>query len=579
MSTFKLDGNDISFEPGDTIIRAAWRAGIEIPHYCWHPGLSVAANCRMCLVEVTSGKPMQMPVLRWDEATKAFVPSTKVKLQPACQTPAAEGLEVSAQSPAVKTTQASVQEFLLLNHPVDCPICDQAGECRLQDYWTDHQHTLKRKDTEPVHKPKAVRFGPTIVYDAERCIMCTRCIRVCDEVVGDHVLDMRERGNRNEIVVAPGRELDHRYTLMTEHVCPVGALTSRDFRFKARVWFLKSAPSVCSGCATGCNSYVDYDPRVQKVYRLRPRDNEKVNRHWMCDDGMMTYRQIHEGRVRHAAVGWLEARRLASQAEALALAAAELQRCGPSQVGFVLSAQHCSEDNFVLAQLGEQWGVSRFYLAANGGWEGDKILRNADNNPNRLGATQAVAQHITVGSIDDLCRDVSRGALRGVVVLGQAAAHSVSELEALRSLAVVVALTSNEGVWSETASVLIPVTSWAEMEGSYVNVQGMVQNFRRAISPPEGLKPAWRMLGELGTLLQRPCGYEDLAKLRAAMRSAQEEWGDVTQPQRLTDSANFMPGHGGQGRVSHPPPPSAEASAAGTAVGDRARRNTNTSVG
>ncbi len=203
--------------------------------------------------------------------------ATKPKLQPACQIPAGEGMEVFAKSENAKKAHESTQEFLLLNHPVDCPICDQAGECKLQDYWLTSQHKLKRKHTEPVHKPKGVRFGPTIVYDAERCIMCTRCIRFCDEVAGDHVLDMRERGNRNEIVLSPGRELDHDYSLMTEHVCPVGALTSRDFRFKARVWFLRSAPSVCTGCATGCNTHIDYDPRYQRVYRLRPRDNEAVN--------------------------------------------------------------------------------------------------------------------------------------------------------------------------------------------------------------------------------------------------------------------------------------------------------------
>jgi NADH dehydrogenase/NADH:ubiquinone oxidoreductase subunit G len=251
----------------------------------------------MCLVEIKSQRPMALPILAWDEKKKDYVESTKNKLQPACQIEVRDGMEVVSKGAAVEQAQASVQEFLLLNHPVDCPICDQAGECKLQDYWLAHQKKLKRKTTEPVHKPKAVTFGPTIVYDAERCIMCTRCVRFCDEVVGDHVLDMRERGNKNEICLSPGRTLDHDYTLMTEHVCPVGALTSKDFRFKARVWFLRSAPSVCNGCATGCNTWVDYDPRTQQVYRLRPRDNEAVNKFWMCDSGMMSYKQFHGDRV------------------------------------------------------------------------------------------------------------------------------------------------------------------------------------------------------------------------------------------------------------------------------------------
>ncbi|MEY4513557.1 MAG: hypothetical protein RLZZ450_5679, partial [Pseudomonadota bacterium] len=194
MPSFKLDGKEIPFEPGDTIIRAAWKQGVEIPHYCWHPGLTVAANCRMCLVEIKSDRPMIMPIVQWDEAKQSYVPAGKPKLQPACQMPAVENQEVFAQSSEVKRAQASVQEFLLLNHPVDCPICDQAGECKLQDYYDAHQATHKRKRTEPVHKVKAEKFGETIVYDGERCVMCTRCVRFCDDVVGDHVLDMRERG-------------------------------------------------------------------------------------------------------------------------------------------------------------------------------------------------------------------------------------------------------------------------------------------------------------------------------------------------------------------------------------------------
>ena len=196
----------------------------------------------------------------------------------------------------VKKARAAVQEFLLLNHPVDCPICDQAGECKLQDYWLEHQKTQKRMRDEPVHKPKAVSFGPTIVYDAERCVMCTRCIRFFDEVAKDPVLDMRERGNLNEIFVAPGRQLDNKYTYMADWVCPVGALTTKDFRFKARVWFLRSVKSVCQGCATGCNTYLDYDSRFNRTYRYRPRENEAVNKYWMCDDGMVSVQsRAHRG--------------------------------------------------------------------------------------------------------------------------------------------------------------------------------------------------------------------------------------------------------------------------------------------
>src|SRR6185295_7110793 len=307
MPSFKLDDRDVPFEPGDTIIRAATRAGIDIPYYCWHPGLSVAANCRMCLVELMPppGRPaILLDVLSWDPVEKTYVPQKKPKLQPACQQAAADGMVVKSQtSEHAVRARSAVQELLLLNHPVDCPICDQAGECRLQDYWLEHQRTGKRMHQEPVHKPKGVVFGPTIVYDAERCIVCTRCVRVSAELAKDPVLSLRERGNLGEITVSPGRQLDHDYTLMTEHVCPVGALTSSDFRFKARVWFLRSARTVCQGCATGCNAYLDYDPRNNTPYRHRPRDNAEVNKYWMCDEGMLSYKRAVEDRLLSALVG------------------------------------------------------------------------------------------------------------------------------------------------------------------------------------------------------------------------------------------------------------------------------------
>src|SRR6187401_1682262 len=339
MPSFKLDDAEIPFEPGDTIIRAAHRAGVDIPHYCWHAGLSVAANCRMCLVELMPppGRPaLLLDVLAWDKDKQEYLPQKKPKLVPSCQQAAAEGIVVKSQtSEHVDTARAAVQELLLLNHPVDCPICDQAGECRLQDYWLEHQASKKRMHDEPVHKPKAVVFGPTIVYDAERCVMCTRCIRFMDEVAKDPVLELRERGNLNEIFVAPGRQLEGHYTFMTEHVCPVGALTTKDFRFKARVWFLRTAKSVCQGCATGCNDFIDYDPRDNKVQRLRPRDNMQVNRFWMCDGGMLSYRAAHLGRVTEAKLRGKKA----TVESALAEVTKRFGEAPRDGIAFVLSAQ------------------------------------------------------------------------------------------------------------------------------------------------------------------------------------------------------------------------------------------------
>jgi len=526
MPTFKLDGQEIPFEPGDTIIRAAWRQGIEIPHYCWHPGLSIAANCRMCLVEIKSGRQMALPILQWDAKKKEYVNATKPKLQPACQIQAQEEMEVESKSDNALKAQETTQEFLLLNHPVDCPICDQAGECKLQDYWLTSQKKLKRKKTEPVHKPKGVRFGPTIVYDAERCIMCTRCIRFVDEVANDPVLDMRERGNTNEIVLSPGRELDNDYTLMTEHVCPVGALTSRDFRFKARVWFLKSQPGVCAGCATGCNSWVDYDPRYQRVYRLRPRDNEDVNKYWMCDDGMLSYHAFHEDRIVAGRVFAQGRVNEVPRDQALAAAAQVLGKAEAGKLAVVLSAQHSSEDNFVLAQLAaEHLGADRFYLTAKPDWRADDILRSGDQNPNRNGA-KAVSPSAPE-PMSRLVEAVEAGEVTTIVSLGPATELTEAELAPIQNLASQgpgsaghVNLTANAGALTSAASVVIPVASVAEASGTFVNVDGIAQQFKKAVQAPGGIQPAWHTLVEIGKMLGWDIDLARLGDVRAAMPKA-----------------------------------------------------------
>ena len=521
MPTFKLDGRDIPFQPGDTIMRAAWREGVEIPHYCWHPGLSVAANCRMCLVEVKAERPVMMPVMAWDEAKQAYVSTTKPKLAPSCQQQAVENQEVFAKSADALKAQQSVQEFLLLNHPVDCPICDQAGECKLQDYWLTSQGTLKRKDTEPVHKPKAVRFGPTIVYDAERCIMCTRCIRVSDEVAKDHVLDMRERGNRNEIFVSPGRQLDHEYTLMTEHVCPVGALTSSDFRFKARVWFLRAQRSVCEGCATGCNSYMDFDPRNNKVYRLRPRDNEAVNKFWMCDDGMMTYQRIYEDRVDHGIVrnGSVAS---TTPADAFNAATLALGSVAGGKLAVVLSAIHPTEDNFAAVAFAKAFGTDKLYLAARGGWMGDDILRNADNNPNRKGAERVagtLVQGRPLQELSALCAAIDAGEVGAVLVLGGETKEIPEQLISLRKVPTVV-LASHIGSLTEVAAVVVPVSAHGEHDGSFVNAQGISQRFSAAVKPVPGVSHGWEAVAALASALGKSISVASFNDVRKAALAA-----------------------------------------------------------
>jgi NADH-quinone oxidoreductase subunit G len=516
MPTFKLDGTTIPFTPGETIIKAAWRQGIEIPHYCWHPGLSSPANCRMCLVEIVppaNQRAITLDILEWDAALGDYVAKKKPKLQPSCQMAAVEGQEILADtSEHVREARKGVQEFLLLNHPVDCPICDQSGECKLQDYWLEHGQYKKRMRDEPVHKPKGVVFGPTIVYDAERCVMCTRCIRFMAEVAEDPVLDMRERGNLNEIFVSPGRVLDGHYTFMTEHVCPVGALTTADFRFKARVWFLRSAKSVCQGCATGCNAHLDFDPRVNKAYRYRPRDNEQVNKFWMCDEGMLTYKRAHDERVLAPRVGG----KAVTTALALAEAKALFEGVPKESIAVVYSAQHSLEDNWALRELGKVLFDTRssYVSGLPDGYE-DKILIHKDKNPNTRGIKELVPD---AKPFSELLRDIEKGVVTHCIALGSGSSgDAASDHAVFRTMKALVTVSSHEGPMVKSAHVVLPAAAWAEASGTYVNYKGIHQVSEKALEPQGESKPAWQQLSEIGQALGLDAGWTKLKQIRAKL--------------------------------------------------------------
>ncbi len=520
--TIKIDGRAVPFKKGQTVIKAAYDAGIDVPHYCWHPGLSAPANCRMCLVEIEPppGRPkMTLDVLAWDAGRNDYVVAKKTKLIPACQQPCADGMSVlSDTSQEVAAARREVQELLLLNHPVDCPICDQAGECSLQDYWLEHDRAPKRMHDEPVHKPKAVVFGETIVYDGERCIMCTRCIRVSQELAQDPVLDMRQRGNRNEIVLAPGRELDHDYSLMTEHVCPVGALTSSHFRFKARVWFLRAGRTVCQGCATGCNAWLDYDPRDNRAYRYRPRDNEAVNGYWMCDEGMLSYPQAHEGRLETALVGGEDS----ELADAIDQARKQLDGhdADPARIAVILSAEHSCEDNFALAHLAKVYfGARDAFVARRPDGEGDGILMSADKNPNGAGVRRIAerAGFAEPKSMAALVEALGQGKYDYALSLGAAVdCDAPKAKERLAKLKGFVAIASHDGPLPSAAHIALPAASWAETPGSWVNAKGMTQRGDKILAPLGDAHPGWQIVVSLG----RALGYDIPWKRRADLLDA-----------------------------------------------------------
>ena len=253
MVTVVIDGKTHQFPKGTNLLEACLAAGTEVPYFCYHPGLSSPAVCRQCMVDV-KGQPKPVP---------------------SCYTPVADKMEVATRSPRALDVRRQMLEFTLVNHPIDCPICDKAGECMLQKHYFDWDAKYARNDGIKVKKNKVVDVGPHIVLDQERCILCTRCIRVCDEVGKTHQLEMAQRGDREVLTTAPGHKLDNPYSLNTVDVCPVGALTAKDFRFQMRAWELYTTPSICPGCATGCN--IEVQQSRNQIYRLVPRPNPAVN--------------------------------------------------------------------------------------------------------------------------------------------------------------------------------------------------------------------------------------------------------------------------------------------------------------
>jgi len=363
MPTLTIDGQEITVEPGTTLLDAAAELGIEIPTFCYHPGLSAPANCRMCLVD----------------SNKSPKPS------PACYTGCMDGMEIQTSSEEIETARKSVLEFILLNHPVDCPICDQAGECVLQDHYFNYSTQPSRLKHAKVTKDKAKVLGPNVILDAERCIMCTRCIRFCDEVAGESQLTMTHRGEHTEITTFPGEELDNPYATNVVDICPVGALTSREFRFRSRVWFLQSAESVCDQCSRGCKIRVDTFENVPRRYK--PLHNPQVNDWWMCDAGRLSYSETVEGRMEGPLAPRDGARKVVTVVEAVEAAADVLRAVSdPSKVAVVTTPSFTNEDAFLVSKLlqGALDGA-KVYLGGRAAGDGDEILVQPDKNPNRAG--------------------------------------------------------------------------------------------------------------------------------------------------------------------------------------------------
>lgn len=463
MVKITIDGKQYEVENNLTIIQAAEQNGITIPHFCWHPKLSVSGNCRVCLVEVE-----KMP-----------------KLVIACATKVADGMVVHTNSQRVVRARNAVLEFILINHPLDCPICDEAGECKLQDYAYKYSVGESRFDFDKVRKPKRVELGPNVMLDVERCIMCSRCIRFCDEIAKKPQLVFTKRGDHVELTTFPGEVLDNPYSMNVIELCPVGALTSRDFRFKARVWDMSVTDTICIGCSRGCN--IRMWVRNNEILRLTPRYNPEVNEYWMCDYGRLnTFKFVNAGTrisspmIRKDGilvdVGW---------EEAISKVAFEMKSYKKNEIAVVGSPFATNEDNYILAKFINFLGIKKVgCLSHIKEGDQDDLLIREDKSPNYLGAVKVGAVQESNG-LRELADMIQTGKIKFLYVIEDDIAADPVIYNVLSKLDFLVVHASNENETTKHADVILACSTYAEKNGTIINFEGRIQRIRAAVTTLE----------------------------------------------------------------------------------------------
>jgi NADH-quinone oxidoreductase subunit G len=487
MPVITIDGQRLEVPAGKTIIEAAYENGLQIPHFCWHPALSVAGNCRMCLVEVGFPKRRSDGSPELDERGEpviAYLP----KLQIACATPVADGMVVRTKSPRAVAAQEAVMEFLLINHPLDCPICDEAGQCKLQEYAFRYSRGFSRFDEEKVHKPKRVVWGPNVIFDGERCILCSRCIRFANEVARQPVLTFVERNDHVTIELAPGAEFDNPYSMNVIELCPVGALTSRDFRFRARVWEMSFTDSICPGCARGCNIRIGV--RNNEILRLEPRRNLHVNGYWMCDEGRLTqYGFVNTNRVEGALLRTGGTEQELSWDAAYEEIARVLRRYKPNEIMLIGSGRSTNEDLWALAKFARTVlkTPNLDFPRREDPYFEDELLRCRDRNPNTTGALEiGIRPAPGAVTLAQLPEKVRYGQIRLIYVVEEdVAGLSPALARALEEAEMVIVHASNHTETARRAHILLATTTYAELEGTYTNIQRRVQLLRPAVATAE----------------------------------------------------------------------------------------------
>jgi NADH-quinone oxidoreductase subunit G len=485
MPKITIDDEEIEVPQGTTLLQAALSRGKEIPHYCYHPGLSIAGNCRMCLVEM-------------EKAPKLVI---------GCGTYVQDGMVIRTQTEKVKEAQAAVMEFLLINHPLDCPICDQAGECRLQEYAVEHGTGVSRYAEPKLLNRKAVDVGEHVMLDQERCIQCSRCIRFCDEITQTGELAFFRRGARAMIGIWPGERLDNAYSGNVVDICPVGALTLKEFRFATRVWYVKNTPSICAGCARGCNIVIGVGTQRElmttegqqddRIKRVVPRVNEAVNGHWMCDEGRLSYQRVEDAarlRTAESPVGseldWDVAVKRAADA------LKESAEAG--RVAAILSPRLTNETLYAWSELFGGLGQVLVGVHALVRGKDDDLLIRADKGANSTGAAWIFGERAAEASVIDA---VTAGEIDTLLIAGDALDPADTAHLDERSLAKVrnvIYVGPFVDATAKVASLLLPATAWSEEDGTLVNFEGWIQRVRRVHLPRSESRPGWRVVTDIG---------------------------------------------------------------------------------
>jgi NADH-quinone oxidoreductase subunit G len=514
MLNVQIDGIWMQFPKGTRVIEACRQARKAIPHYCYHPKLTSPGNCRMCLVEMGMPKmtPDRKPVIADDGKPEiAWIPRPQIS----CAQDVAEGMAVRTTSSMVEECRKGVMEFLLINHPLDCPICDQAGECKLQEFSVEYGNANSRFLDQKVKKPKNVDLGPRVVLDAERCILCTRCIRFMQEIAKDDCIGIVDRGSFSSIACHPDKALTSNYSLNTVDICPVGALTSADFRFKMRVWFLKETRTIDVNCGTGANIIVS--ARENVIYRITPRQNDAVNSCWLPDSHRLNFKYVSDERrlkvsmVKGESVEWRTA---------IAIAAEMLKAHASDKIGLIASARATNEELFLVRRLTGALGIDKQHDIVPRTGESDGLLVAADRNPNTTGAKLLGLTTSRPGyRLKRIADGVRSGAIKALVCLGEDATKAGLSEHDLKRLDALIVMDILPNKTTPYATVLLPSSAWCEKRGSMINVKGRLQRLNQALTAPGLARDDWEILRDLIQAISGSNGLymiEDVFKQMAA---------------------------------------------------------------